>query len=149
MLDPLCGPLLVGSERSGWLYCPRYNHLPITEYFLKSLIAVSNLAQFMHCGKLVIIAAASYNHSWCRLLEQQIRETLPTTVVLCTDGADGLVGRHVNSIFFYFSHILFVHDFLLNFWYFCVITVSFYFLKLVKAKGNLLNFVMWICESMI
>lgn len=69
MLDPLCGPLLVGSERSGWLYCPRYDHLPITEYFLKSLIAVSNLAQFMHCGKLVIIAAASYNHSWCRLLE--------------------------------------------------------------------------------
>ena len=66
MLDPLCGPLLVGSERSGWLYCPWYDHLPITEYFLKSLIAVSNLAQFMHCGKLVIIAAASYNHSWCR-----------------------------------------------------------------------------------
>ena len=104
-----------------WLIiCLRCDHLPITEYFLKSLIAVSNLAQFMHCGKLVIIAAASYNHSWCRMLEQQIREALPATVVLCRDGADGMVGRHVNSIFFYFSHILFVHD--------------------LRAKGNLLNF---------
>jgi hypothetical protein len=93
MINLLCGPLLVGSERS-------YDHLPITGYFLKSLIAVSNLARFMHCGKLVIIAEASFNHSWCRLFEQQIREALPATVVLCRDdGADGLVCRHVNSIF--------------------------------------------------
>ena len=95
----------------------------------------------MHCGKLVIIAAASYNHSWCRMLEQQIREALPATVVLCRDGADGTVGRHVNSIFFYFSHILFVHDFFLKFLILLCDYCEFLFFKLVQAKGNLLNFV--------
>jgi len=110
-----------------WLIiCLWCDHLPITEYFLKSLIAVSNLAQFMHCGKLVIIAAASYNHSWCRMLEQQIREALPATVVLCGDRADGLVGA--SPIFFLYM------IFFLNFSYFFVITVSFYFSNLCKQR---------------
>jgi hypothetical protein len=90
----------------------------------------------MHCGKLVIIAAASYNHSWCHLLEQQIREALPATVVLCRDGGDGLIGHHVNSIFFYFSHILFYMIFFIEFMIFLCDYCEFLFSQTCESKGK-------------